>query len=59
MKTPTTRHASRLAIFLLLLASLAACTAPTDGGGASGAPAASEAPAGSAGPEPTKGDYEY
>ena len=58
MKTPTTRHASRLAILLLLLAALAGCTAPS-GEGATAAPGVSQAPAGSAEPEPTKGDDEY
>ena len=55
MKTPTPRHASWLAMLILLMAVVTACTAPS-GGGASGAPAGSDAPAGSGEPVPTVDD---
>ena len=57
MKTPTPRHASWLAILIVLASLFAACTAPS-GGGAPGGPAGSDAPAGSGEPVPTD-DYGY
>jgi len=59
MKTPPTRHASRLVVLLLALAALtAACTDPS-AGGAGASPGAGDPAAPASGAPAPGGKYEY
>jgi hypothetical protein len=59
MKTPSTRHASRLVVLLLALAALtAACTDPSTGG-AGASPGAGDPAAPASGDPAPGGKYEY